>query len=221
VTADLAEILADIDEVLASYGAMAEAAKHDDCSDLGDVRVTQEITTLAATIERYAPPGSRYANSAETLVTRFGPMHSAALAPLAGILASLRQDMALGRLKTFAELVHADVFSDLLDMAAHLLEENYKDASAVMIGGVLEGHLAKLCEKHGLSREVNGRPKKAEHVNAELAGVSAYSKVDQKNVTAWLGLRNQAAHGQYTQYTADQVKLLLQSVRDFLTRMPA
>jgi hypothetical protein len=30
-------------------------------------------------------------------------------------------------------------------MAQHLLEQNYKDAAAVMVGGVLEEHLRQLC----------------------------------------------------------------------------
>ena len=58
-------------------------------------------------------------------------------------------------------------------------------------------------------------------MNAELAGANVYSKLDQKNVTAWLDLRNKAAHGKYGEYTKEQVALLIQSVRDFITRNPA
>lgn len=58
-------------------------------------------------------------------------------------------------------------------------------------------------------------------MNADLAGANVYSKLDQKNVTAWLDLRNKAAHGKYGEYTKEQVALLIQSVRDFITRNPA
>lgn len=58
-------------------------------------------------------------------------------------------------------------------------------------------------------------------VNADLAGARVYSSLDQKNVTAWLGLRNDAAHGHYNEYTGEQVALMLQGVRDFITRHPA
>ena len=58
-------------------------------------------------------------------------------------------------------------------------------------------------------------------LNAELIKSNAYSKLDQKNVTAWLGLRNSAAHGCYTDYDKQQVSLLISSIRDFLTRNPA
>jgi hypothetical protein len=111
-------------------------------------------------------------------------------------------------------------------MAEYLLSERYKDPATVLIGGVLEEHLRKLCKKHGIAEsqtDANGksRPKKAEMMNTELAGKGAYSKGDQKNVTAWYDLRSMAAHGDYVKYTQQQVELLLQSVRDFLTRNPA
>jgi len=54
-----------------------------------------------------------------------------------------------------------------------------------------------------------------------LARVEAYSKGDQKSITAWLDVRNDAAHGQYDRYTAEKVKLVHGVVRDFVNRVPA
>ncbi len=70
---------------------------------------------------------------------------------------------------------------------------------------------------------VNGdlRPKKSDLMNSDLAKATAYSKLDQKNVTAWLDLRNKAAHGHYNEYQAAQVGMLISGVRDFITRNPA
>lgn len=42
--------------------------------------------------------------------------------------------------------------------------------------------------------------------------------LDQKNVTAWLGLRNKAAHGQYAEYNADQVRVMQSGVSEFNAR---
>jgi hypothetical protein len=69
--------------------------------------------------------------------------------------------------------------------------------------------------------ELNGKSKKADALNSELAAAGVYSKLDQKNVTAWLGLRNHAAHGQYADYTKEQVALFLQSAGDFISRYAA
>ena len=86
---------------------------------------------------------------------------------------------------------------------------------------IAEERLRKLCDKNGIIVSQGGKPKKADALNAELAGANVYSKLDQKNVTAWLDLRNKAAHGKYIEYTKDQVALLIQSARDFITRNPA
>ena len=138
-----------------------------------------------------------------------------------GIAKALISDIRNGYLQSVEELLHGNVFGDYLEMAMHLLDNNYKDAAAVLTGGTLEVHLKNVCSKHNISTERSGKVKKADELNAELVKQGAYSKLDQKNVTAWLGLRNDAAHGHYSEYTKDQVALLLQSVRDFITRHPA
>ena len=65
------------------------------------------------------------------------------------------------------------------------MENGYKDAAAVVSGSTLEAHLRQLCQKFGVAIETkdskgNLRPKKADWMNSDLAGVPAYSKLDQK-----------------------------------------
>ena len=88
-------------------------------------------------------------------------------------------------------------------MAAYLVGDGYKDAAAVMAGGVLEEHLRKLCGKFGCV--LPAKPK-LDAMNADLAKVTAYSKNDQKQVTAWAGIRNDAAHGDYGKYGEGEVR---------------
>jgi hypothetical protein len=144
--------------------------------------------------------------------------------PLYGIVCALKRDVGAGFTQSVAELAHADIFSDFFEMADHLLAEGYKDAAAVMVGGVLESHLRKLAVKHeiGVDEETTGepRPRKAERLNHQLGKV-AYSLLDQKSVTSWLDLRNKAAHGLYAEYDNKQVQLLSQAVKNFITRNPA
>ncbi|MCC6537711.1 MAG: hypothetical protein IT162_09195 [Bryobacterales bacterium] len=64
-------------------------------------------------------------------------------------------------------------------------------------------------------------PKKADTLNADLVKAGAYSVLDQKSITAWLDLRNKAAHGKYTEYEKDQVRLLIDAIRNFMARCPA
>lgn len=140
-----------------------------------------------------------------------------------GILQAVREEIAGGWLQKTKGLVSAEIFSDFLEMAAYLLSEHYKDPAAVIVGSVLEEHLRQLCQKENIPVEAvkNGKsiPKKADLLNVELAKAGVYTTLDQKNVTAWLDLRNKAAHGRYAEYTEEQVQLLLQAVQEFIARV--
>lgn len=110
-------------------------------------------------------------------------------------------------------------------MAQHLLDEGFKDASAVIAGSSLEAHLRQLAIKNNISIDliVNGKTtrKKAERLNSDLVTNNIYSKLDLKNVTAWLDLRNKAAHDHYNEYDKDQVALMIDGIRNFISRIPA
>jgi hypothetical protein len=211
-------ILNQIDSLLQRFDVAKSGAEYDDLSDLPGGEAEELVTLMLAAIERLAPPGSRYIENARIYAQTLG---GHILTPLSGILKALCSDYTAGNLQSVTELIHADVFSDFIEMAEYLLQQGYKDAAAVITGCVLEEHIRKLCDKNNLPVMQNQKPKKADTLNADLAGAAVYSKLDQKNVTAWLDLRNKAAHGNYGEYTKDQVALLIQSVRDFITRHPA
>ena len=141
-----------------------------------------------------------------------------------GILTAIRTELAGGWLQTTRGLISAEVFADFLEMAEHLLDEGYKDPAAVMVGSVLEEHLRQLAAKFGVAIEEERKgvvgPRKADAINSDLAKAGAYGKLDQKSITGWLDLRNKAAHGKYSEYTDEQVSLLLASVREFVARNP-
>ncbi len=140
-----------------------------------------------------------------------------------GILTAIRDQIKGGWIETTKGLVTAEVFADFLEMAEHLLDQKYKDPSAVVVGSVLEEHLRQLCAASSLPVEdlSSGKavPRKADTLNSDLAKAGKYSKLDQKQVTAWLDLRNKAAHGKYSEYTDEQVVLMLAGVRDFVSRV--
>ena len=139
-----------------------------------------------------------------------------------GILKAIKQEIDGGWLFTLKNLVTAEVFSDFLEMAKYLLEQNYKDPAAVMIGSVLEEHLRQLCLINAIQVDTLKNEKmvfkKADQLNSDLATQNIYNKLDQKNVTAWLDLRNKAAHGKYDEYLQTQVELMYSGVLDFITR---
>lgn len=150
------------------------------------------------------------------------------LKQISGVAIALKEDLEKDYMKNLGELIHSEVFADFLDMAQYLLGEGYKDAAAVIAGSTLESHLKKLCLKNGIaiqSKNSKGAPvpRKADVINADLAGtpVPTYSKGIQKQITAWLDIRNNAAHGDYAQYNQDQVKLMISGITDFIATNPA
>lgn len=214
-----------LDKIAKEYHEARKRSKHDDCSDvLSDTQVNALTSRVMAAISRIAGEKSPYHQQADRIFGRPGNPH-AYLAELVGVVEALAADVGDGYVSTLAELIHGDIFGDFLEMADHLLASGYKDAAAVIAGSTIESHLRQLCVKSGIPVDVTSpsgtHPKKADAMNSDLAGASVYSKLDQKSITAWLGLRNDAAHGKYGGYTKDQVGLLIGGVRDFIARNPA
>jgi hypothetical protein len=113
-------------------------------------------------------------------------------------------------------LLEAEVFSDMLEQAGELQQAGYKDAAAVLAGGVLEKHLRSMCARQGIGLfKPNGKHKMMNDMNDELAKTGAYNALKKKQVTAWADLRNNAAHGNTTAYTASDVDAFLRDVSDF------
>ena len=205
------EILKQIDSALESWSTHRVKSQYDDLSDLPDRSISAEVDTiLAATLDRLAPANSPYRESISSIMRT-----------KVGALRALRRDYDAGYLSSVQSLVRAEVFADFLEMAEHLLKQGYKDPCAVLVGGVLEDHLRSLCQGRGIPLQMSGKPKKTDSMNNDLASADVYSKLDQKNVTAWLDLRNKAAHAQYGEYNHDQVQNLLIGVREFAARIAA
>src|ERR1035441_7503301 len=128
------EILRQIDAVLAKQRELRARSKYDDCSDLSDVDTTGLTTVMCETISRFAPPNSQYSESMKAILKRSGVENSYVIPHIAGVLNALRTAYDSGYLATVADLIHAEVFADFLDMAEHLSSEGYKDPAAVVIG---------------------------------------------------------------------------------------
>ena len=138
------------------------------------------------------------------------------------ILRSVKSEITGGWLLSVKGLITAEVFADFFEMAEHLLSNGYKDAAAVITGSTLEEHLRQLCNRNSIDTYVkvgnDDVAKRADVLNSDLARANIYNKLDQKNVTAWLDLRNKAAHGKYDEYNKEQVETMLRGVGEFCAR---
>lgn len=135
---------------------------------------------------------------------------------------ALLADVTSGSLIRVAEIVRSEQFSSYLEMAEHLLAEGYKDAAAVIAGSSLEVHLKNLATKASLPiASTDGQPFKASRLNDDLARGQVYDKNAQKLITGWLGIRNDAAHGDYDKVKKQDVELMAKWIRTFVFDYPA
>jgi hypothetical protein len=210
--------LGQLNELAAEYNQLAAQYK---AQVYDQPAATRFVTRARAAIERLGGLASAYQTaSLATFATNANSWWKAE--QLAGVLDSLRADIAAGYLDSQRELIHGEMFQDFLEMAQHLLDGGFKDAAAVIAGSSLEVHLRQLCVKAKIdTHDERGEPKKSERLNADLTKAGVYSGQDQKSVTSWLGFRNDAAHGHYGEYTPGQIALMIGGVRDFMDRNPA
>lgn len=209
-----------LDDLLAEYTQLAALLDQERGSSSAETASVRFLTRARAAIDRISLPGSAYERQCRDIIGE-NAVEGWKATRIAGVLQSLRADLEAGYLESVSGLVRGEFFADLLEMADHLLDEGYKDPAAVVAGSALEIHLRSLCEQAGIPVESDGRARKADQLNADLTKAGIYSKPDQKNVTSWLGLRNEAAHGHYSNYSPEQVRLLTASIRDFISRNPA
>ena len=213
----------EVDSLVTKGEALARDAASSG-SRLGSERV-QELTTIAARIgqliRRLYGSSSHYQAHLDRVMdtTPFTAMHSnhwEHVAALVGIAKGVQSDIRSGLLRDLRALAQAEVFADFLEMAEHLLDTGYKDAAAVLLGGVLEDSLRRLGAKHSVELTAQGgRPLTLDPINVALAKVDAYGPLVQKQVTSWANLRNDAAHGHYGKYDEGDVRQMLLFVQKF------
>jgi len=130
-----------------------------------------------------------------------------------GVLKAAKDDLEHGHLFDLRRLVAAEVFDEFLDQASALVAAGYHQPAAVVAGCVLEDGLKKLSS--GANVSLPPKPK-LDSMNSELAKAGVYNKLTQKRITAIADLRNNAAHGNWDQFTQRDVEDTIRWIREFM-----
>lgn len=112
-----------------------------------------------------------------------------------------------------------DIVSDFLDQANVLLETKgvHPAGAAVLIGATLEEFLRTWVESAGLS--IGNRKPGLDAYSSTLYEAELITKQDSKDITSWGGLRNHAAHGEWSEVSDKQrVALMLEGVNLFMRK---
>lgn len=110
-----------------------------------------------------------------------------------------------------------DVVSDVLSQAQAMLDNSvfHPAGAAVIVGAALEEYLRTWVEAAGLSIG-NAKPSIDAYAKS-LRAADLISKQDVKDITAWAGTRNDAAHGHWDQVSdRNRIRLMLESVNLFM-----
>ncbi len=211
-----------LDEILNDYNRMKSKSQHDDLSGNTTIEeITTILTKAKAAIVRIVSNKSEYFKDIDSTLKRTDIYEGNMLRRIIGTIIALKSDLQNDYLKSFSNIIQSEVFSDYLEMAEHLINEGYKDPSAVLVGSTLEVHLRELCIFNGIDIDVKNSkgniiPKKADLMNSDLAKANIYSVAYQKQIVDWLGIRNSAAHGKYSEYKSEEISLMLQGIRQFI-----
>lgn len=208
--------------ILAEVARARSASSYDDLSGgLPENDLIAIFSRIRAAIHRFAPPGSSYLDDESTIVAQKGYV-GPKLIRLSGVLTALRDDMEAGYTVRFTELIHADMFDDFLEMAEELLAKGYKDAAAVVAGSVVEGHIKELAKKLAIDENDNsGKRRDFDALCIQLTKSAAISELQRKLLVGWYGIRSSSAHGSYALVAKDDVRRMIEGIRDFMVQHPA
>lgn len=130
-----------------------------------------------------------------------------------GVLSGFLADVRDGYLRELRALVAAEVFTDFLEMAEHLVEEGYAHAGASVAGAVLEDAM-----RRGLGTRGVKATGSLESMNQVAADQGIYSRITAQQVKVWIGVRNSAAHGNWDAIEANQVQAMVRDLPSFLAQ---
>jgi hypothetical protein len=166
-------------------------------------------------LERTLGPNGSYCRSFGAAVTTATKAHTDAGVE---ILRALREDVDNGYLARFTDLVAAAMFTDFLTMAEHLHTQGYKDPAASLTGAVLEDGLRKIATNADLSLKPSDM---LDALNKKCSEADLYGALRRSQVDSWRILRNDADHGHFDRYTAQDVAMMIAGVRGFLAEQLA
>lgn len=128
-----------------------------------------------------------------------------------GLLVGSLDDLENGFLTNQEFLIAGEIFDSVLEEAKHILDAGYKDPAAVLGRVVLEDSLKRLAREEQIDDA-----KKASVLNEELKKAGRYNQPQWRQIQVWLDIGNDAAHGNFNNYTKEQVKDQIDGIERFI-----
>ena len=199
-------ILAELDELISRGVPLAESYKAEGMqitpmSSIPEWTIRAFVTSASAAIDRLTGRDSQFYRQIVINPTQPLAATCEVVMSIVGSLHALRDAVDKDHLLTLQQLAQAAVLDDFLVQSATLLEAGYHVAAMVLVGGVIEEHLSKLCATRPL--KPSGKPGLSSY-NDALKGI-VYDRPVWRRLQAIADLRNLAAHGKGAQVKAEDV----------------
>ena len=120
---------------------------------------------------------------------------------------------------SYQRIAQVETVNDFLEQAQNLLNENsiHPASPTIVIGAALEEFLRTWLEEEG--EDFTGKPKGINIYTNLLKSKDLIDKQDVKDLTAWAGLRNEAAHGHFDSVNDRlRIKIMLEGVNLFIRK---
>jgi len=140
------------------------------------------------------------------------------------LLKGIKDDLELGFLDDLTSEIEAAIAADYMGQAEDLLADEQGGKfdyipAAVLAGAVLEKALRTICSQQQPPVSIvntNGEPKKLYLLIDDLKKATAFNETKAKQLRAWAGIRNHAAHGEFDQFTRGDVEAMILGIKTFL-----
>ncbi len=179
-------------------------------------------TSCIAVLDHVVPESSLLRKTVDHLNTLGREPHKIEF--MVGFLRSVRKELEVGSLDSLAIQIEAEVLSDYLEQASAVLagarDEPSHIAAAVIAGASLERCLRTTCES--LSPPESTMKESGAHQGMgalidSLKKRGVFNELQAKELRAWAALRNAAAHGNFSDFTREQVEIMVTGVLRFVT----
>ena len=143
---------------------------------------------------------------------------------LFALLRAARDNFEKGFYDNLLHRIEAEITCDYMGQAESLLTEGQSGRfdhvpAAVLAGAVLEKTLRTLCAQQSPPVEItkpDGSNKMLASLIDDLKKAGLYNEARAKQLRTWAAIRNHAAHGEFDQFTRQDVELMLTGITNFL-----
>ena len=130
------------------------------------------------------------------------------------VLRAAREYIEFGPVARVEELVAAEIFSDLIGMAARLLRDGRIVAAVTVVAAVLEDVIRRSARHRKITIREN--VDSLHELNARMAAGGAYPVNMQKRIDEWAALRKRAENEALDSESLTAVEQMIKGIRNFV-----